>query len=63
MLHPSTPETASKGEASSISSSEALAWEEEIDDASPFDAVSGVGFDSHPVARAIEPHFAKHPRQ
>ena len=34
---------------------EALAWEEEIDDASPFDAVSGVGFDSHPVARAVEP--------
>jgi len=34
---------------------EPLAWEEEIDDASLFDAVSGVGFDSHPVARAVQP--------
>ena len=34
---------------------EPLAWAEEIDDASLFDAVSGVGFDSHPVARAVQP--------
>ena len=34
---------------------EPLTWAAEIDDASLFDAVSGVGFDSHPVARAVQP--------
>jgi hypothetical protein len=30
-------------------------WDTEIDDASPFDRVDGVGFDSHPVAAGIAP--------
>ena len=34
---------------------EPLPWDAEVDDASPFDSPIGVGFDSHPVARAIVP--------
>ncbi len=34
---------------------EPLDWDAEVGDASPFDVAPGVGFDSHPVARAIEP--------
>ena len=34
---------------------EPLAWDADVEDASPFDAVPGVGFDSHPVAAAIRP--------
>ena len=34
---------------------EPLAWDAEVDDAAPFDAAPGVGFDSHAVARAIVP--------
>ena len=32
-----------------------VAWDAEVDDASPFDSPPGVGFDSHPVAAAIVP--------
>jgi hypothetical protein len=32
-----------------------LAWDADVEDAAAFDAVPGVGFDSHPVARAIRP--------
>jgi hypothetical protein len=34
---------------------EALAWDADVDDAAPFDAVAGVGFDSHPVAAGLQP--------
>jgi len=34
---------------------EPLAWDADVADASPFDIVPGVGFDSHPVATAIRP--------
>ena len=34
---------------------EPLAWDADVADAARFDAVPGVGFDSHPVARAILP--------
>ena len=34
---------------------DALAWDAEVEDASPFDSPPGVGFDSHPVATAIVP--------
>lgn len=34
---------------------EPTAWDAETDDASPFDAAPGVGFDDHPVATAIRP--------
>ncbi|MFV1986872.1 MAG: M14 family zinc carboxypeptidase [Gemmatimonadota bacterium] len=34
---------------------EPLAWDADVEDAATFDAAPGVGFDSHPVARAIEP--------
>ncbi len=33
----------------------ALAWDADVEDAAPFDSPAGVGFDSHPVARAIVP--------
>ncbi|WP_419161087.1 M14 family metallopeptidase [Candidatus Palauibacter sp.] len=36
-------------------SGEALAWDAAVEDAAPFDAPIGVGFDSHPVAAAIVP--------
>ena len=36
-------------------SGEALTWDAEVEDASPFDSPFGVGFDSHPVAAAIVP--------
>ncbi|WP_419949243.1 M14 family metallopeptidase [Candidatus Palauibacter sp.] len=36
-------------------SGEGLAWDAEVEDASPFDSPLGVGFDSHPVAAAIVP--------
>ena len=36
-------------------SGEALAWDAEVEDASPFDSPIGVGFDSHRVAAAIMP--------
>ena len=32
-----------------------VAWDAEVDDASPFDSPTGVGFDNHPVAAAIVP--------
>ena len=32
-----------------------LAWDADVDDASPWDSPIGVGFDSHPVAAAIVP--------
>ena len=32
-----------------------VAWDADVDDASPFDSPPGVGFDSHPVATAIVP--------
>lgn len=34
---------------------EPLAWDAEVEDATPFDSPPGVGFDSHPVATAIVP--------
>ena len=34
---------------------EALDWQADVDDASPFDMAPGVGFDSHPVAAGIVP--------
>jgi len=34
---------------------QALPWDADVADASPFDRVDGVGFDSHPVAAAIVP--------
>jgi hypothetical protein len=34
---------------------EALPWDADVDDAAPFDAVPGVGFDDHPVAAGIRP--------
>ena len=34
---------------------EATPWDADVEDASPFDRVPGVGFDSHPVAAAIRP--------
>ena len=34
---------------------EPLPWDADVDDAAPFDAAPGVGFDSHPVAAAIVP--------
>ncbi len=34
---------------------EPIAWDADVEDASPFDVASGVGFDSHPVAAAIRP--------
>jgi len=34
---------------------EAVPWDAEVDDPSPFDRVDGVGFDSNPVAAAIRP--------
>ena len=38
--------------------SEALPWDADSDDASPFDSPPGVGFDSHPVAAGIVPPAA-----
>jgi hypothetical protein len=34
---------------------EPLPWDADVEDASPFDAVPGVGFDSHPIAAGIRP--------
>ena len=34
---------------------EGVPWDADVADASPFDRVDGVGFDSHPVAAAIRP--------
>jgi hypothetical protein len=34
---------------------EARAWDDPVEDAAPFDAVTGVGFDDHPVAAGILP--------
>jgi hypothetical protein len=34
---------------------DAVPWDTDVDDASPFDRVDGVGFDVHPVAAAIRP--------
>ncbi len=36
-------------------SGEAIAWDADTEDAEPFDSPIGVGFNSHPVAAAIEP--------
>ncbi len=38
-----------------------LAWNADIADAAPFDSPTGVGFDSHPVARAIVPTAGRDP--
>jgi hypothetical protein len=34
---------------------EGLSWDDDSGDAAPFDSAPGVGFDSHPVARALVP--------
>ena len=38
---------------------DALAWDADVEDASPFDSPPGVGFDSHPVATAIVPPLGR----
>ena len=55
VIEVTNPLTASVREALEPLSDPALSWDDPVEDASPFDIVPGVGFDDHPVARAIRP--------
>ena len=55
VIEAASPLTDENRAAMSSVSGEAMAWDAEVEDAEPFDTPIGVGFNSHPVAAAIEP--------